>query len=147
MGNARGDQEDLGIDTNILVSFLDEEHPDNLKTGKIGEYKLVINPTVVHEAFHTLIYKQKWLHEEARSTLDDFINLSPIKFLNQTKNITKLGLKIGTKYQLKGRDSLILANFLANDIQRLVTFDRELLNVKEVQSNNRTLKIIEIEEL
>lgn len=147
MGNARGYQEYLGVDTNILVSFLDKEHPDNFKTGKIREYKLAINPTVVHEAFHTLVYKQKWLHEEARSTLDDFIDLESIKFLNQTKNIAKLGLKIGTKYQLKGRDSLILANFLANYIQKLVTFDRELLGVKEIRNNNRTLKIIPIEDL
>mgnify|MGYP001126326842 CR=1 FL=1 len=32
MGNTERDKEYLGVDTNILVAFLDKEHPDNLKT-------------------------------------------------------------------------------------------------------------------
>jgi hypothetical protein len=32
MGNTRGKKEYLGVDTTVLVAFLDKEHPDNLKT-------------------------------------------------------------------------------------------------------------------
>jgi hypothetical protein len=32
MGNPRGNKEYLGVDTTVLVAFLDKEHPDNLKT-------------------------------------------------------------------------------------------------------------------
>lgn len=147
MGNAGRDQGYLGIDTNILVSFLDKRHPDHKNAKKIENLSTSVNPTIIHEAFHVLVFKQKWKHQTAKNTLIDYIDLDTVKFLNQTKFIAKLGLRIGTRYKLKGRDSLILANLLANYIQKLVTFDGELLRVKEVRDNNRILKIIPIEDL
>jgi hypothetical protein len=32
MGNTRGNKEYLGVDTTVLVAFLDKGHPDNRKT-------------------------------------------------------------------------------------------------------------------
>ncbi|RZN65252.1 MAG: hypothetical protein EF806_01665 [Candidatus Methanoliparum thermophilum] len=45
MGNTKRDKEYLGIDTNVLVAFLDKEHPDNPKTEALVEHQY-------HAVFH-----------------------------------------------------------------------------------------------
>ena len=70
------------------------------------------------------------------------INLDTTLFLNQTKEITELGLSIGLEYPLGGRDCLILANFLFNSIERIVTFDGALLHLEKLTIDGRTLRII-----
>ena len=133
MGNTERDKEYLGVDTNVLVAFLDKEHPDNSKTKLLAKHRYnAVNPTIIHEAYHTLVYKQKWRREDAKNTLSDYIDLDTILFLDQTKQITKLGLVLGAKYGLGGRGSLILAIFLLNSIERMITFDGDLLNLKEL---------------
>jgi len=47
-----------------------------------------------------LIYRQKWRREDAKNTLNDYIDLDTILFLDQIKKVTKLGLEIGTIYGL-----------------------------------------------
>ncbi|MCD6456579.1 MAG: PIN domain-containing protein [Methanophagales archaeon] len=142
MGNTERDKEYLGVDTNVLVAFLDKEHPDNSKTKILAKHRYnAVNPTIIHEAYHTLVYKQKWKREDAKNTLSDYIDLDTMLFLDQTKRITKLGLAIGAKYELGGRDSLILANFLSNSIERMVTFDGDLLNIKELLEGGKRLEI------
>lgn len=142
MGNTKRDKEYLGVDTNVLVAFLDKEHPDNPETKILAKHRYnAVNPTIIHEAYHTLVYKQKWRREDAKNTLSDYIDLDTILFLDQTKKITKLGLAVGAKYGLGGRDSLILANFISNSIKGMVTFDGELLNIKELLIAGKRLEI------
>lgn len=142
MGAAKGDKEYLGIDTNVLVTFLDKEHPDNSKTVILAEHRYnAVNPTIIHEAYHTLVYKQKWKREDAKNTLSEYIDLDTTLFMDQTREITKLGLEIGASYGLGGRDSLILANFLFNSIERMITFDMELLDVMEILIEGKRLVI------
>jgi len=124
------------------VAFLDKEHPDNSKTEILAEHRYnAVNPTIIHEAYHTLVYKQKWKREDAKNTLSDYMDLNTILFLDQTKKITKLGLAIGANYGLGGRDSLILANFVSNSIEIMVTFDGVVLNVKELLIGEKRLEI------
>jgi len=61
--------------------------------------------------------------------------------MDQTREITKLGLEIGASYGLCGRNSLILANFLFNSIERMITFDRELLDVMAILIEGKRLVI------
>jgi len=67
--------------------------------------------------------------------------LDTILFPDQKKEITKLGLEIGANYSLGGRDSLILANFILNSIERMITFDKELLDVGEIEIDKKRLAI------
>jgi hypothetical protein len=79
-----------------LVSFFDEQHPDHPEAKRLESISnTATNPTVVHEAYHILVYAQKWDRKEAIDTLTVYINLDSTLFLNQTKEITKLGLSIG----------------------------------------------------
>ncbi|RCV63826.1 putative nucleic acid-binding protein, contains PIN domain [Methanophagales archaeon] len=143
MGDSRGDKEYLGVDTNVLVPFLDKQHPDHSEAKELLSFpNTATNPTVIHEAYHTLVYAQKWDRKEAMNTLNDYINLDTTLFLNQTKEITKLGLYIGLEYPLGGRDCLIMANFLSNRIEQIVTFDKALLDLEKLTIDGRTLGII-----
>jgi len=68
--------------------------------------------------------------------------LDTILFFDQTKKITKLGLAIGANYGLGGRDSLILANFISNSIERMVMFDGVLLDVEALMIDGKRLEIV-----
>jgi len=46
-------------------------------------------------------------------------DLDTTLFLSQTKQTTKLGLRLGTTYELGGRDALIIANFISNSIEKM----------------------------
>jgi predicted nucleic acid-binding protein len=143
MDNAKRDKKYLGIDTNVLVAFLDKEHPDNPKTKMLVEHRHhAVNPTIIHEACHTLVYKQKWEREDAENVLCGYLDLDTTLFLSQTKQTTKLGLRLGTTYELGGRDALIIANFISNSIEKMVTFDKEILRIKKVTLEGKELEIL-----
>jgi len=93
MGNTKGDKEYLGIDTNVLVAFLDKGHPDNPKTKILIENRYnAVNPTIIHETYHTLVYKQKWIKNDAKNILTDFVDLDTILFTLQFCFIVIYGL-------------------------------------------------------
>lgn len=72
----------------------------------------------------------------------DYIDLDTTLFLNQTKEITKAGLSLGMEYALGGRDSLILTNFLLNGIEKMMTFDRSLLEIEKISMGGRVMHIV-----
>ena len=69
MANSRRDQEHLGIDTNVLVAYLDADHPAHGRTERLSQEAVALNPTIIHEAYHTLVFKMKWSPEQASRVL------------------------------------------------------------------------------
>jgi len=52
MGSTRGDKEYLGVDTNVLVAFLDRQHPDHPEAKRLENFSYTAtNPTIIHEAY------------------------------------------------------------------------------------------------
>ena len=100
-----------------------------------------MNPTVVHEAYHTLVFKMKWMADDATGVLTEMLDGTNILFLNQTKDTTKIGLRFAERYALGGRDALILASFLNPSIAEFKTFDRELIRLRGVEHGRRKLTI------
>jgi len=141
MAHSRGDKEYLGIDTTALVAYLDYNHPYHRRVEKLRQRAVAINPTIIHEAYHSLVFKMKWDPNEAKVTLGELIADKNNLFLNQTMQTTRLGLLLAVKYGLGGRDALILANFLSSNILNIVTFDQDLIKLKSVSHGKRTLKI------
>ena len=129
-----------GLDTNILVYMLDPIYPEHKYCNFIEKlspnFTLCINPTVIHEAYHTLVYSQKWVREDARKKLEALINHPYTKFYNQTKKVSIEALKIAEKYKLGGRDSLIIANYLTNRVATMYTHDIEIYKLKAVEWRN-----------
>jgi predicted nucleic acid-binding protein len=142
MADARRDQGHLGIDTNVLVAYLDAGHPSHAETEFLAERGVALNPTVIHEAYHTLVFKMKWAEEEASRTLTAACTDEQNLFINQTLRTTRAGMKIATEHRgLGGRDALILANLLVGEVRELVTYDKDLLAVKKVRYGRSTISI------
>jgi predicted nucleic acid-binding protein len=141
MAKTRRNQEHLGIDTNVLVAYLDKDHPAHKRTERLSRQTVALNPTIVHEAYHTLVFKMKWTPHEASTVLIGASSDGDNLFINQTLTTTRIGLHIATRYGLGGRDALILANFLTAGISELVTLDDELINLKSVAYGRWTMSI------
>jgi len=141
MAYNRRDQRYLAIDSNILVAYLDRDHPQHQRVKSLASKRVALNPTVIHETYHALVFKLKWPREEAglalREVLDDRNNL----FLNQTLDTTRTGLVLAERYSLGGRDALILANYMSSSVSRLQTFDKALLTLERVVYGRHELKI------
>lgn len=117
-----------------LRSLLLELSPEN---------QVAINPTIIHEAYHTLVYGQKWVAEEAARRLNMLLKHPYIKFYSQTRKTCILALNLAWRYGLGGRDALIIANYLSNNVPILYTRDRELAAHGEIRWKNSVIKIVD----
>ncbi len=135
----------VGLDTNILCYALDPAYPEHKKLRNLlfdlsQENVAAINPTVLHETYHTLVFSQKWMPGEARKRLRMLLTHPYIEFFSQTKKTSTVALNLAVQYNLGGRDALVIANFLSNKIPVLYTHDQELLALQKVSWRN--LRII-----
>ena len=136
----------VGLDTNILCYSLDPayaEHPrvKDLLLSLSPEKAIAVNPTVIHESYHTLVYGQKFTRAEASSRLGLLLNHPCIYFLNQTRRTCQIGLGIAARYMLGGRDALILANYIGGKIPVMYTHDRELVSLQRVAWRSASIEI------
>jgi len=138
----------VGLDSNIVCYMLDLKYPEHEKVGDLlrslsPRFVCAVNPTVVHESYHALVYGQTWTRQEARRRLGMLLRLPFMVFFNQTKSTTVLAMSLAERYVLGGRDSLILANFLANKVLEVYTHDSELLRVGEVEWRGQTIRMVD----
>lgn len=141
MAHPGRNQEHLGIDTNVLVAYLDGGHPAHRRTERLSSEAVALNPTIIHEAYHTLVFKMKWSPEQASRVLVEASTDERNLFVNQTLTTTKMGLRLAVRYGVGGRDALILANTLSAKIADFVTMDDELIALKRVAYGELTLTI------
>jgi predicted nucleic acid-binding protein len=135
-----------GLDTNVLSYALDPAFTEHQKASSIvrnisREFLIAINPTVIHETYHTLVYKQKWLREDATYRLGLLLRQKNLVFFNQTKSISRNAMYLANKYELGGRDSLILSNYLLNDVTEMFTHDHKLAKLGKVASKDKILQL------
>ena len=138
----------IGMDSNILCYSLDpaySEHPKlkGLLLGLSTQNMLAVNPTVIHEAYHALVFGQKWVPNEAKLRLGLILKHPFILFYSQTKRTCIVALSIADKYGCGGRDSLVLANFLLNKIPVVYTHDDELLKLEKVLWKESSVELID----
>jgi predicted nucleic acid-binding protein len=105
-----------------LVNFFEQLSPQNL---------VALNPTVIHETYHTLVFYLQWQPQEATQRLTLLLKHPHTRFFNQTKQPTQTALNLATKHNLGGRDALIIANYLTNKIPTIYTHDKTLLNIQK----------------
>jgi predicted nucleic acid-binding protein len=141
MAHPRRDQEHLGVDTNVLVAYLDADHPAHRRAARLSHEAVALNPTIVLEAYHTLVFKMKWSPDQASKVLIEACTDERNLFINQTLTTAKMGLRVATRYGVGGRDALILANLLTARIAGFVTMDDELIALRRVAYGSLTLVI------
>ena len=134
----------VGLDANIICYALDEAYPENEKLGNLflnlsSENKIAINPTTLHEAYHVLVFSQKWLPEDAAKEIKMLLKHPYTEFFNQTRKTSIIALNLSVQHKLGGRDSLIVANFLANHTPIMYTHDKELLKLQKITWKNTNL--------
>jgi predicted nucleic acid-binding protein len=135
-----------GLDTNILCYALDKSYPEyetvkDLLTTLSNENIVAINPTVLHEAYRTLVYYLEWTPEEAARRLSMMLRHPYIKYYNQTQKTSLITLNLAVKHRLDGRDALIVANYIANKTPTIYTHDKTLLKLQKIIWKNTNLTI------
>ena len=133
-----------GLDANVLCYALDETYPEHARVKQLlinasPDNKIALNPTTIHEAYHVLVFGQKWKPEEATDTLKTLLTDPYSEFLNQTRKISITALNLSVQYKLEGRDALIISNFLTNQIPLMYTHDKEILRLKKITWRNTSL--------
>ena len=134
----------IGLDTNILCYSLNSIYPEHEKVKYLlitlaPENLVVLNPTVLHEAYHTLVYYSEWVPEEAARRLTALLRHPFIEFYNQTQKTSLIALNLAVKNKLGGRDALITANYIANKITLMYTHDKALLKFQKITWKNTSL--------
>jgi predicted nucleic acid-binding protein len=105
------------------------------------EKAVAVNPTVIHESYHTLVYGQKFTRAEASNRLGLLLKHPYIYFLNQTRRTCQIGLDVADQYGLGGRDALILANYISGKVPVIYTHDRELIALQRVAWRSASIEI------
>jgi len=134
----------IGLDTNILCYALDLVYPEHGKVADLlmnlsPDRGVALNPTVLHEAYHTLVYYLEWSPKEAARRLVALLRHPFIEFFNQTQKTSIIALNLSVKHDLGGRDTLIIANFIANQIPLMYTHDKEILKLQKITWKNTNL--------
>ena len=134
----------IALDTNILCYALEPAYPEhhilkNLLLNLSSDNNVALNPTVIHETYHVLVFYLQWLPEEAARRLSMLLKHPYIEFFNQTRIISQIALRLAVKHNVGGRDALIVANFLANKVPIMYTCDQELLKLQKMAWKNHSL--------
>ena len=134
----------IGLDTNILCYSLNSIYPEHEKVKDLlitlsPENLVALNPTVLHEVYHTLVYYSEWVPEEAARRLTALLRHPYIEFYNQTQKTSLIALNLAVKNKLGGRDALITANYIANKITLMYTHDKVLLKLHKITWKNTSL--------
>jgi predicted nucleic acid-binding protein len=135
-----------GLDTNILCYSLDPAYPEHAETKDLlldlsPEKTVAINPTILHETYHTLVYGQKFTAAEAQRRLKLILRHPYIEFYNQTKRTCNIGLDMAARHGLGGRDALIIANYIGNKVPVILTHDSRLLHLKRVSWRTASIEM------
>ena len=131
----------VGLDTNVLCYALDPAFPEHKGLSRLlvdlsPENVVALNPTVIHETYHVLVFYLEWIPEEAARRLSMLLKHPYVEFFNQTKKISRIAINLSVKHNLGGRDALITSNFLANKVPTIYTHDRELLKLEKISWRN-----------
>jgi predicted nucleic acid-binding protein len=134
----------VGLDANIICYALDDAYPEHEKLKDLlvdvsSENKIALNPTTIHEAYHTLVFSQKWTPEESANALRILLKNPYLEFFSQTIKTSAIALNLSVKHNLGGRDALITANYLANKIPIMYTHDKQLLKLEKITWKNTNL--------
>jgi predicted nucleic acid-binding protein len=131
-----------GLDSNILVYALDPLLPEHerAKRAVLNLDGWYLNSTVVHEAYHALVFRRKMKPADAVEKLVELLRDDRTHFLNQTKQVSLLALALAEKYNLGGRDSLIIGCYLYHGVDRIFTHDEEILKLGAVDFRGKRVK-------
>lgn len=102
--------------------------------GQLGK-----DPTVIHEVYHSLVFKRKMMPVDVRTKLIAFIGDRRSRFLTITRSVTLYSVELAVKFNMGGRDSLIVGCFMHNRVEMLLTHDRQLLQLRRIDHRGKEI--------
>lgn len=128
----------IGVDSNIIVYSLNNDLPEhkycvelleNVATGK----EIIAIPCIVFmESYHALVYTYKFDYREVKNRLIAIIDSDNVIIFDISTLTILYAFEIAGQYNIGGRDALITACLLENNIKKLYSHDRDFDVIKEI---------------
>lgn len=130
------------IDSSVLVFAMDPTTPEHskAKTAVFSLSEWMLNPTIIHELYHTLVFKRGMLPNDAKSKLRVLVNDERTIFFNITKTVSLYSLDLAAQFNLGGRDSLIVGCCMHNNVESMLTHDRKLVELGRINFKARQIE-------
>ena len=100
-----------------------------------------INATVVHETYHTLVFRRKISPADSRRKVVELLKDRRTVFINLTTATCLFALNLAASMNLGGRDALIIGSYLYNKIPQMYSHDEELARLRKITMRGKTLHI------
>ena len=128
-----------GIDSSITVFALDPTASEHTKARDaiIRLHEWALTPTVVHEVYHSLVFKRGMSPKDARSKIRALVGDGRTNFINITRVISLYSLDLATEFRLGGRDSLIAGCYMRSGVESILTHDGDLLRLGKLRFKGR----------
>ncbi len=125
-----------GIDSNIIVYTLNQDLPEHEKCKTLfvniakGQEPVAIPSIVFMESYHALVRAYNFPDVEVKKRMISIINSENIIVLNISVSTILLAFEIAEEYKTGGRDSLIAASLLENNIKEIYSHDKDFDRIK-----------------
>ncbi len=128
-----------GIDSNIIIYAINQDLPEHdkckdlfLKIAK-GIEPVAIPSIVFMESFHALVRAYKYLESDVKKRLIAIIDSENINILDISVSTIIIAFDIAEEYKTGGRDSLIAASLLENNIKEIYSHDKDFDKIEIIK--------------
>ncbi len=128
----------IGIDSNIIIYALNSDLPEHIYCVKLlenvatGKEIIGIPCIVFMESYYALVYAYKFEYLEVKKRLTAVIDSDNIVIFDISTLTILYAFEIAGQYKIGGRDSLIAACLLENNIKKLYSHDKDFDVIKEI---------------
>ncbi|MBN2156757.1 MAG: PIN domain-containing protein [Candidatus Lokiarchaeota archaeon] len=134
----------ITIDSQIWIYYFDPNAPENLNVQKwmksILQNEIIVLSTIIPlEVSHNLYAIPKISRDDVEELILKWITQENIRMVEVDQHNMLIALelmKTNRNRGIGGRDCLILASMLTQDVQMLVTNDKNLLRIQSLQRMN-----------
>lgn len=127
-----------GIDSNIIIYALNSDLPEHTNCEQLfenvanGVETIGIPSIVFMESYHALVYSYKFKHSEVKERLTILIDSEYIIIYTISTSTLLYAFEIAAQYNIGGRDALISASLLENNIKEIYSHDKDFDTIKEM---------------
>lgn len=128
-----------GMDSNIIVYALNQDLPEYIECKNLlkkiadGIETISIPSIVFMESYHALVRAYKFNELEVKRRLIAIIDSENINVLEISVSTILLAFEIAEEYKPGGRDSLIAASLLENNIKEIYSHDIDFDKIKKIK--------------
>jgi len=129
----------IGIDSNILIYAINKDLPEHPPCNRLlqniikGKETISIPAIVFMESFYALVRAYKYQESDVKVKLSGIIDSENINVLEITVSTVLLAFEIAEQFKTGGRDSLIAASLIENNIFEIYSHDPDFDLIKNIK--------------